>query len=122
MDEIWTGIINPDLTPQPIGSLTIGPLQWIDGTPVNDNGRSKHKYEAATYCHKFDTWDGLYGYVPDDMEWYLVRREDCHKKLQVICQYDCNNVHRRGSGNRGTSLVSQLIFLFTFRYLPDRHC
>ena len=105
VDETWTGIINPNLTPQPYGTTQIGPLQWIDGTPVNDNGRSRHKYEAATYCHKFDDSDSLFGYVPYDMAWHIVRREDCYKKLQVICQYDCNNVHRRGEVTGETSIV-----------------
>ena len=101
VDEIWTGIINPNLTPQPPGSLTFQHLQWIDGTPVNDNGRSKHKYEAATHCHKFDNHDSVLGSVPDDMAWNLVRREECNTKLQVICQYDCNNVNKRDYNHLG---------------------
>ena len=108
MDETWAGVINPGLTELPdVGKYKtwrqphfddemIRPLKWVDGTPVNDNKRSRYKYHSGLYCQKFDNSDYHWGNVPDGMQWHLIRNLNCDEMKQVICQYDCNNIHRRG--------------------------
>ena len=107
VDETWVGVINPDLTKQPMKQAylnhqhyfdeeMIEPLKWVDGTRVNDNKRSRYKYHSGLYCQKFDNSDYHWGNVPDGMQWHVIRNLNCDEMKQVICQYDCNNIHRRG--------------------------
>ena len=128
-------MINPGLTklpgkpkyfePEPhFDEEMIQPLKWVDGTPLNDNGRTRYKYHAGLYCFKFDHGDGDWGFVPDDMRWHLIRNLGCVDMKQVICQYDCNNIDMRDYNHLGCykDSIPRLLPRYTYYdYMNERN-
>ena len=108
-ETTWAGVINPDLKKlSDAGKYTrrqpyfdeemIRPLKWVDGTPVNDNQRSKYRYHGGIYCQMFDNLDDYWHDMPDG---HFIRNWRCNNIMQVICQYDCDNINKREYNHMG---------------------